>query len=113
MLKILLITILAFSSVYANKAIIEDIQVVKEQNIYRFSVRIFHQDSGWEHYVNRYEVMNRKGHLLATRILVHPHVDEQPFTRSIKVKIEGLKKVYIRAHDSVDGYTELYEVTLP
>ena len=112
-LKSLLVSLLAIVSVYANEAIIEDIKVVKDQNIYNFSVRILHKDSGWEHYVNRYEVLNKKGHLLATRILVHPHVDEQPFTRSVKVKIKGLKKVYIRAHDSIDGYSELYEVTLP
>ena len=114
MLRALIISIFCFASIYANEAIVEDVKVTKHKGFFNFSVRILHEDSGWTHYVNRYEVLNKKGHLLATRILVHPHADEQPFIRSLnKVKLEGLKIVYIRAHDSVDGYSELYEVTLP
>ena len=45
------------------------------------------------------------GEILATRILRHPHVEEQPFTRSLdKVELpEGSTSVRIRAGDSVHG----------
>jgi hypothetical protein len=45
------------------------------------------------------------GSVLATRILQHPHVDEQPFTREIRgVRVPaGVERVRIRARDSVHG----------
>ena len=47
-----------------------------------------------------------KKELIAKRVLHHPHVNEQPFTRSISnVKIpEKTKSVIIRAHDLVHKY---------
>ena len=101
-------------TLFANEATIEDIKVTKQDETYRFSVRILHQDSGWEHYVNRYEVLDSDGNILATRVLVHPHINEQPFTRSLTaVIIKNVDVVYVRANDSVDGYSKLYEVRLP
>jgi hypothetical protein len=41
-----------------------------------------------------------------TRVLLHPHEAEQPFTRSqsgITIP-EGVTEVRVRAHDLVDGY---------
>ena len=114
MMKILIISILMFTNIWANAAVIEDVRVSKHNATYTFSVKILHKDSGWEHYVNFYEIIDAKGQVLATRLLVHPHEFEQPFTRPLsQVKLEVLKRVFIRAHDSVDGYSELYEVTLP
>ncbi len=44
--------------------------------------------------------------MLATRVLLHPHVEEQPFTRSLDgVRIPaGVRKVTVRARDSLNGY---------
>lgn len=72
----------------------------------RFSVTVKHADSGWEHYADRWEILTPDGRLLAVRTLYHPHVDEQPFTRSLSpVKIPaGLDRVLVRAHDKVHGY---------
>ena len=44
--------------------------------------------------------------MIATRKLLHPHTDEQPFTRSLDgVKIpDGVTRVRIRGHDKVHGY---------
>ena len=41
-----------------------------------------------------------------TRVLLHPHENEQPFTRSQRdiVIPEGVNVVTVRAHDSVDGF---------
>ncbi len=72
---------------------------------YRFEVTVRHDDRGWEHYANRWEVVAPDGTLLATRVLRHPHVQEQPFTRSLGgVEVpDGLGRVVVRAHDLVHG----------
>ncbi len=74
---------------------------------WRFSVTLRHADTGWEHYADRWEILGPDGSVLATRVLLHPHVDEQPFTRSLGgVRIpEGVQEVRIRAHDTVHGYS--------
>jgi hypothetical protein len=56
--------------------------------------------------VDAFEVVAPDGMVLSTRTLLHPHVDEQPFTRSLSgVEIPaGIGEVTVRAHDSVDGY---------
>ncbi|HHJ17677.1 MAG TPA: hypothetical protein ENJ80_13375 [Gammaproteobacteria bacterium] len=73
---------------------------------YRFSVTLRHADTGWDHYADRWEVLTPEGEIIATRTLYHPHVDEQPFTRSLSgVKIpDALSRLVIRGHDSVHGY---------
>jgi hypothetical protein len=73
----------------------------------RFAVSVRHDDSGWDHYANRWEVLNPENRdIIATRVLHHPHEHEQPFTRSLNgVDIpEGLATVIVRAHDSVHGF---------
>jgi hypothetical protein len=51
---------------------------------------------------------------LGTRNLAHPHVKEQPFTRSLSgVRIpEGMTEVSIQARDSVSGWSSEL-VTIP
>lgn len=114
MTKIFIAACATLASLFANEAVVEAVKVSKQDDIYRFAVRILHEDSGWDHYVNKYEVLDRDGKVLATRTLVHPHEHEQPFTRSLSgVKIEGRRVVFIRANDSVDGYSKLFKVRLP
>lgn len=70
----------------------------------RFKVTVRHADSGWDHYADGYEVLSTDGEVLATRVLRHPHVGEQPFTRSLDARIpEEVTRVRVRAHDSVHG----------
>ena len=71
-----------------------------------FTATVKHDDEGWDHYANQWEVLSPDGVVLGTRILLHPHVGEQPFTRSLGgVEIpEGVGKVIVRARDSVHGY---------
>ncbi len=70
---------------------------------YAISATIAHADTGWEHYANKWEVVGPNGQVLDTRTLFHPHVGEQPFTRSLaRVEIPiGVTEVIIRAYDSV------------
>jgi hypothetical protein len=72
---------------------------------WRFSVTVSHPDTGWDHYADRWEVVAPDGRVVGTRVLLHPHVEEQPFTRSLGgVTVPGdLSEVIVRAHCSVDG----------
>ncbi|MFD2207261.1 hypothetical protein [Kiloniella antarctica] len=74
---------------------------------WRFNVTVRHDDTGWDHYANKWDIVTETGEVIATRVLHHPHENEQPFTRSLSsVKIPaGVKVVIVRAHDSVDGYS--------
>ena len=72
---------------------------------YRFTVTLRHADAGWDHYADAWEVLAPDGKVLGTRVLYHPHVNEQPFTRSltgVRVPV-GVSRVLIRAHDKVHG----------
>jgi hypothetical protein len=73
---------------------------------YQFNVTLLHTDEGWKHYADKWDVLAPDGTVLGTRTLLHPHVDEQPFTRSLSgVQISSdIKEVSVRAHDSVHEY---------
>lgn len=72
---------------------------------YGFDVTLRHADEGWEHYADAWDVVGPDGTVLATRVLYHPHVDEQPFTRSLSgVRIpDAVTRVTVRGHDKVHG----------
>lgn len=76
------------------------------ESVCRFAVTVQHADEGWDHYANRWEVLDSEGSVLGVRELAHPHVNEQPFTRSLGgVRIPaGVTEVVVRARDSVHGY---------
>jgi hypothetical protein len=83
---------------------------------YSFSVTLSHADSGWKHYADQWRVLAPDGAVLGTRVLFHPHVDEQPFTRELSgVKVPaGIKRVLIQARDSVSGVSaKTFPVDLP
>ena len=65
-----------------------------------------HQDSGWEHYANRWEVAALDGRVLGVRELLRPDDAEQPFTRSLGgVAIPAdVSTVVVRAHDLGHGF---------
>jgi hypothetical protein len=86
------------------------------QGVYTFTVTVQHADTGWDHYADKWEVLAPDGTVLGTRVLHHPHVDEQPFTRSLSgVTVPpGSVQVSIRAHDSVHGWGgKTFTLTLP
>ncbi|MBT8117921.1 MAG: hypothetical protein KJO66_08820 [Gammaproteobacteria bacterium] len=77
-----------------------------DESICRFSVTVRHADSGWEHYANRWEILDTSGNVIGVRELAHPHEHEQPFTRSLgNVAVPAdISEVVIRARDSVHQY---------
>ncbi len=72
---------------------------------WRIDVTLAHPDSGWDHYADRWQVEAEDGTVLGQRILHHPHVDEQPFTRSLTGVMlpDGTRRIFIRAGCSVHG----------
>jgi len=102
----LLIFILFFSpALMAGKAGVVDVKVNCSGSC-TFNVTLKHADAGWDHYANEWIVVAPDGTILGSRVLYHPHVHEQPFTRSLSgVSIPAdIKQVTIRAKDSVHGY---------
>lgn len=103
----LIFVLLAAATAYAGEADVVGVNVKeKGENLFYFSVSVHHNDEGWDHYANKWDVVAPDGTVLGTRILHHPHVNEQPFTRSLSgVKIpDTIETVIIRAHDSVHQY---------
>lgn len=89
---------------FSGEADVVDVQVSGSNGSYNFSVTVRHADEGWEHFANRWEVVGADGTVYGTRVLAHPHVNEQPFTRSGSINIpEGVSTVIVRANDSVHG----------
>ena len=76
----------------------------KDQS-WNFDVTLKHDDEGWDHYANEWQIIAPDNKILGTRTLYHPHVNEQPFTRSLSgVKIpKEIKTVRIIAKDTVHG----------
>ncbi|SFA86287.1 hypothetical protein SAMN05421688_1265 [Poseidonocella pacifica] len=74
---------------------------------WRIDVTIAHPDTGWDHYADGWEVIAPTGEGIGFRELLHPHVNEQPFTRSLQVSVpEGVGSLFIRARCLQDGWGE-------
>lgn len=94
-------------SVYSGEVDVVKVDVViLKDNQYRFDVTLLHADEGWKHYADKWDVVGPDGTIYGTRTLLHPHVNEQPFTRSLSgVTIhKGIRTVTIQGHDSVHQY---------
>ncbi|MCZ2722182.1 hypothetical protein O1D97_11155 [Marinomonas sp. 15G1-11] len=89
----------------AGEADIIKVNVDCSASLCNMQATVLHEDSGWDHYADRWEVLNEDGEVIATRVLLHPHENEQPFTRGLQFKKPtGLQRVEVRAHDSVHQY---------
>jgi len=93
------------ASASAGDAVVEKATASKSGNTWRFSVTISHGDTGWDHYADGWGIYLEDGTELGYRVLAHPHVNEQPFTRSLAgvVVPKGVKEVYVIPRDSVHG----------
>ena len=103
------LALMAFANLPADagQADVVAVEAIPENwNIWRFTVTVRHDDEGWDHYADQWDVVGPDGTVYGSRVLAHPHENEQPFTRSLSgVEIpEGVTHVTIRARDSVHGY---------
>ncbi|PWQ93981.1 hypothetical protein [Leucothrix arctica] len=118
MKKLLLLTLLT-SCAYAAKIDVETFktsldyaQVTKVEATqsangnWCFNTTVRHNDEGWEHYADGWEVLDMNGNQLGYRMLAHPHENEQPFTRSLcgVVIPEAMTQVMVRAKCEDHGY---------
>lgn len=111
--RILPLLILPFS-VQAGAAVVEDVQVFQQGRDLRFEVTLRHGDTGWKHYADGWGVYSLEGAELGYRVLHHPHVNEQPFTRKLTVRVpRGMTQVEIRPRDLLHGVGAGVIVDLP
>lgn len=82
------------------------VKVDKVGMVWNIHVTIRHEDIGWDHFADGWEVLDAQGNVLGYRQLMHPHVDEQPFTRSLTGVVipDGTREIFVRPHCSVHGW---------
>lgn len=118
-MKLLLFISLFTSSVFASKFDIDTystsidfaqvthvVAILSLDGTWCFDTSVRHNDQGWEHYADGWEVIDLEGNQLGYRQLGHPHVDEQPFTRSqcnINIPTK-MPKVIVRAKCNQHGF---------
>lgn len=118
-MKKIIAILFSLAAFYHSAAITADVEVISAkatcEKTCQFSVTLRHVDTGWQHFANRWEVLDENGKVLATRVLHHPHVNEQPFTRSLANVVipVTVKTVWIRPHDSQHGYGAKFAIDLP
>lgn len=94
--------------VQAGQVEIVNVELEHTINSWAAHVTLKHGDTGWKHYADGWRVVDDKGKVLGMRTLYHPHVDEQPFTRSLSgISIPAKTTIiYIEAHDKVHGWNK-------
>ena len=82
------------------------VEIVEEDGVFRVAATVSSADTGDEKYADAWEVRAPDGTVLGERVLAHPHVEEQPFTRSLSpVEIpDDVAVVTVAARDSVVGF---------
>ncbi|MGV6848766.1 MAG: hypothetical protein ACWA5A_10340 [Marinibacterium sp.] len=99
---------LAAAPALADPPAIEDVTAKSSGTTWTFYVTLRHPDTGWEHYADGWRVLDMDGNVLGMRVLYHPHVNEQPFTRSLSgVAIpDGTTQVQVQSRCLVDGWSD-------
>ncbi|MEM6481405.1 MAG: hypothetical protein AAF681_06125 [Pseudomonadota bacterium] len=115
MILALICVVITASAAIADEPEVLNVSVSKAGMVWVVSVTLQHDDTGWDHYADGWEVLDARGGRLGYRKLMHPHVEEQPFTRSLSgiVIPDGTREIFIRTRCSTHGWsTELTRVEL-
>lgn len=107
--------LLLTQTIHAGEVRIVKAVAIQNAGYWKFDVTLQHHDTGWEHYANEWRIVSEDGKIIGTRTLMHPHVNEQPFTRSLpRVEIsEDIQVVFIEARDTVHGWApQRYKITI-
>jgi len=96
------------ASASANNVEVVNAKAEKQRANWTVHVTLKHGDTGWDHYADAWRIVTEGGSELGKRTLHHPHIKEQPFTRSLaNISIPpGTEFVYIEAHDNVHGWAK-------
>ena len=102
LLSVVFLTLTTPVNLTAGEADVVNVTIHKVgRDKFTINATLVHADTGWDHYANRWEVLDSDANILGTRVLHHPHVEEQPFTRSLTLEIpRSITEVIIRAGDS-------------
>lgn len=103
----MLVLCLFGQSVWAGHADVFTVEVTPQnKQLYTFTIKLRHLDSGWDHYANRIEIIAPDGKILHSLRIAEPHIQQQPFTHQVTdVHIPyNFTWVKIRAHDVQHGY---------
>lgn len=107
--------LLAAPAAFAGEPVVQEVEARQEAaGTWRFDVTVLHNDEDWDHYADKWVVLTQDGQVLGERTLLHPHEDEQPFTRSLGgVAIPpGTEEVLVQAEDSLHGPGPTFAVRL-
>jgi hypothetical protein len=105
-----LFLLLLASPTFADAPEIVNATAQASGDTWKISVTLAHPDTGWDHYADGWRVLDENGTELGLRVLHHPHVNEQPFTRSqggVQIPT-GIKTIRIEARCNVDGWSGTY-----
>ena len=107
--------VLLAGAAHADDATVEDATARHDGGDWTFSVTLSHGDTGWDDYADGWRVVMEDGTVLGTRMLLHPHVNEQPCTRSLGgVSVpQDVTEVFIEASTNTAGWgTARFPMTL-
>ncbi len=77
-----LLIITSSMSIASDAKIIKASAELTSAQKFNITVTLEHADEGWDHFANAWRVYSKEGELIGERVLHHPHVKEQPFTRT-------------------------------
>ena len=105
--NLIVMSLLLTTSVFASDVEIVKVVLTKHTGTWRADVTLNHADTGWKHYADAWRLVDVKGNEIGKRTLYHPHVSEQPFTRSLSsFQIPADKKIiFVEAHDLKHGWS--------
>lgn len=114
MIRSAVLICLVASPAAADDATVEAVDLRSAGDAWTVSVTIRHAETGWDDYADGWRVEAPDGTILGTRELLHPHADEQPFTRSLGgVSIPaGIEEIHIRTRTSTTEWAD-WTVTRP
>lgn len=99
------------SAVFAGLPVVEAVNIISlGGDSWRVDVTVSHADTGWDHYANGWRVLDAEGTELGFRELLHPHEQEQPFTRGLTLTIPpSVSAIRVQAIDILHGEGEISE----
>ena len=96
---------LVAGSAAADPAEIVAAQALAGPGGWTVSVTLRHGDTGWVDYADGWRIVDEEGRVIGTRDLLHPHVTEQPFTRSLRVEALPDGPLFVESSTSVTGWS--------
>ena len=101
----LVLTCAAPSLAVADPAVVVAAEARQAGGGWQVEVTLRHGDTGWDDYADGWRVVTAEGEVVATRPLLHPHVEEQPFTRALTGVALPPGALFVESSTSVTGWS--------